>query len=288
MHLPNFIIIGSAKAATSSLFHYIAQHPEVSVSKVKETNFFAWDPKGMGFPAEWDKDQHHEFPATDLNSYASLFECPESCKAIGEASPVYLDSPLAALKIRETLPQVKLIVSVREPVSRIFSDYKMQVRFNLTTESLEAATQPGKQLYELGFAGRGLKRFYDLFPREQILAIRFEDINDDLLGTLHKVWEFIGVDPFYKPEFIERQNVAPKTNLRTQVVTSGWTSWGFKLLDPILKGPLRSASKQVAALLKRQPIVVPPAIRKRLQEAYREDSQLVAELTGLDLDHWFK
>jgi hypothetical protein len=132
--LPNFIVIGAAKAGTTALYWYLAEHPAVFMSPVKETNFFAYglDDAGQllyGIP------ELHQFPVTTLSEYEKLFANAGDAAAVGEASPIYLECPQAAGRIRTRIPDARLICGLRDPVERAYSDYLMYLR--LRGEQLE-------------------------------------------------------------------------------------------------------------------------------------------------------
>src|SRR3989344_7184694 len=106
MRLPNFLIIGATKAGTTSLHHYLGQHPDIFVAPTKETNFFAQESalcftgRTVSLPEE----------------YAAQFAAATTQKAIGESSPAYLAVPLAPERIARMLPHAKLIVILRNPI----------------------------------------------------------------------------------------------------------------------------------------------------------------------------
>ncbi len=117
MSLTNFLIIGAAKAGTTSLYHYLRQHPDVFMSPVKEPQYY-WD--------EGPKNMHA--CAYDRAAYERLFEGSESRRAAGEASPQYLHSPTAPARIAADLPRSRLIVSLRNPADRAYSCYLGRLR----------------------------------------------------------------------------------------------------------------------------------------------------------------
>jgi hypothetical protein len=115
--LPNFIVIGAAKAGTTALYWYLAEHPDVFMSPKKETNYFAYGRDRQGRLLYGDPE-FHQFPVQSLAEYEELFDGAEGARAVGEASPIYLEAPQTAGRIRELLPQSRLICSLRHPVDR--------------------------------------------------------------------------------------------------------------------------------------------------------------------------
>ena len=125
--LPNFVVIGAAKAGTTALYWYLAEHPGVFMSPVKETNYFAYGLDAGGQLVYGDPDVHR-FPVKSLGAYEQLFENVGSAAVVGEASPIYLECPQAAARIRELLPAARIICSLRQPMERAYSDYLMHLR----------------------------------------------------------------------------------------------------------------------------------------------------------------
>src|ERR687896_1743852 len=117
MALPNFIVIGAAKAGTTALYWYLAEHPAVFMSRVKETNYFAFGLDGEGRPLYGDPEVHR-FPVKSLSEYEQLFADVGGATAVGAASPIYLECPQAAGRIPELLPGSRIICSLRHPVDR--------------------------------------------------------------------------------------------------------------------------------------------------------------------------
>ena len=126
MTLPNFIIAGAPKAGTGSLRNYLQQHPEIFMTARKDPRFFS-------YTGQQDRLQ---FPVTTLAEYEALFSAVRDEKALGEATANYLWSKVAPGMIRETLPEVRLIFSLREPAQRAFSIYHMNLRTARQNEGL--------------------------------------------------------------------------------------------------------------------------------------------------------
>ena len=122
MTMPNFLIIGAMRAGTTSLYHYLKQHPQVYMSPVKEPRFFALEGEkpDPGRPTD-ERLMNHSI--TDIEAYRALFQAVSKETAIGEASPLYLYSPKAPERIRHYIPDAKLIAVLRDPVERAYSHF---------------------------------------------------------------------------------------------------------------------------------------------------------------------
>jgi len=122
---PNFFIVGAAKAGTSSLFRYLKEIPGIYMPEFKEPHFFAPN------PPKYDNYK----PMQDKTKYLDLFKESTSEKMIGEASASYLRNPESPKLIHSTIPDAKIIISLRDPVERAFSHYLYKIRFNNETLS---------------------------------------------------------------------------------------------------------------------------------------------------------
>ena len=95
MVMPNFLVIGAAKAGTTSVYEYLKQHPQIWMSPLKETNFFALEGETLNFRGPGDQDYINRFSITKIEDYLNLFQGVSNQVAIGEVSPLYLYSPKA-------------------------------------------------------------------------------------------------------------------------------------------------------------------------------------------------
>jgi len=121
--LPNFIMIGAAKAGTTALYWYLAEHPQVFMSPMKETNYFAYGLDEQGHLLYGDPELHR-FRVQSWSEYEALFTGAGDAAAIGEVSPIYLECPQAAARIRQRLPGARIVCGLREPVDRAYSDFR--------------------------------------------------------------------------------------------------------------------------------------------------------------------
>jgi len=143
MTLPTFMIIGAAKSGTTSLMRYLAQHPDVFVPTAKEPNYFMLsgqqdNPVGPA-PAHILRHMIYNWSYADLDRYTGLFDDAGAAKAVGEGSVRYLYSPLAPTRIRDMLPDTRLVVILRDPVARLYSHYNMNRQIQLEPLDLHDA-----------------------------------------------------------------------------------------------------------------------------------------------------
>src|SRR6185369_8360971 len=120
--LPNFFLIGAAKAGTTALYNCVNQHPEIFMSPVKEPHYFTFE----GEIPVFEGPGGDYFPRVAIHrpiDYISLFSGASNQKVIGEASTTYLSSPVAAFRIKKSAPEAKIVALLRQPADRAYSQY---------------------------------------------------------------------------------------------------------------------------------------------------------------------
>ena len=204
--LPDAMIIGAQKAGTTSLFDYLAQHPDVAPSRTKEVRYF---------DVAYDKGEQW---------YRQRFPRRRPGKVILEASPYYLFHPLAPKRAARLLPSARLIVLLREPVSRAFSHYQHQVDWGRETLSFEEAVSAeperlgdSEQRLAIGeiersfehqhfsYLSRGfyapqIERWAAHYPASSMLILKAEDMFKSPQKALDRVCEFLGLAEFRLPD----------------------------------------------------------------------------------------
>jgi hypothetical protein len=274
MTLPNFLVIGVAKGGTTSLHHYLRQHRDIHLYPDKGTNYF-WTEAG----------EEGRKTAKTLAEYERLFDGATTQRAIGEISNQYLNSETAAERIRRDLPHARLIVSLRNPVDRAWSDYLGRVRTLRESGTFEEAIRPGRPCLEWGFYYPRLKRYYDLFPRQQIHVMLYDDFTANPQRALRELFTFLGIDPDAPIDMTTKHNAAgvPRSMLVNRVLWPAIVGMqklvprrfhGSGVLAKLLWKTYRPAPKLSAEL------------RAQLRETYREDINATAELIGRDLSRW--
>lgn len=147
---PNFFIVGAPKAGTTWLYWNLRQHPDVFLPHVKEPHFFS---RVKPNPAKGYIFRE----TTSVNDYLALYQRAERFKALGDASPSYLVTEAAAVRIREQLPDARIIILLRDPIERTFSQYLMDVRDGVQDLSLFEAILSDHQIERKGW---GISRMY--------------------------------------------------------------------------------------------------------------------------------
>ena len=291
MTLPNFVIIGAAKGGTTSLYWYLAEHPEVFMSPVKETNFFAWNLDAGGKLLYGDPDVHR-FPVKSMEAYEALFAEAGKAKAVGEASPLYLEAPQAAARIRTVLPEARIVCTLRHPVDRAYSDYLMYIRRRgrpldpareLSPEAPWA--QPDSRWMQVSRYHAQLARYYEVFPRERIHVLLFDDIRSNAREAIQGVYHFLGVSPGFAPDTgtPHAAGGVPTSQFLERLLTRSALSTTLRRWVPV--GAAKWVRRLRAQTLKKAP-PLPAALRQELAGHFRTDITNTSKLIGRSLEHW--
>lgn len=288
--LPNFIVIGAAKAGTTSLHWYLTEHPEVFMSPVKDPSYFAFglDPAGQLL---WGEREFHNFPVRSLSEYERLFADAGDAVAIGEASTMYLECPQSAARIGELLPTTRIICSIRHPVDRAYSDYLMYLRRrgrrfdpvrDLTPTSDWARSD--SRWMRIGRYHEQLLRYFEAFPRDQIRVCLFDDLKRSPQGFMQDVYRFLDVDPAFVPDFATPH--APGGIPASVVLERIFMRSARSEVKPLV--PKRAANwfRRLRAKTMRQSPPLPAELRRELTDQFRDDIAKTSELIGRSLKHW--
>ncbi len=300
MTLPNFLIIGAPKAGTSSLYEYLKQHPQIYMSPEKEPHFFALENEKIDFRGPGDLYRHRN-AVTRLEDYLQLFDQVTDEIAIGEASTTYLGSLKAPERIKQFIPQVKLIVVLRNPVDAAYASYLHLVRDGdeKTTDFYKALQKEEERIAknwegiwhykQRGFYYAQLKRYFDLFNQEQIKVYLHEDYTQNPQEVLRDIFQFLNVDNLFNVD----------TSLRYNVSVMPQNIWLNSLL--IKPNFLKSITNTFLPKKFRQSIAnnlknwnlnqyqkpsLPLELRKNLVQEYRKDILKVQILIQKDLSLW--
>lgn len=193
--MPELVVIGAMKCATSALHAQLDAHPEISMSGLKELNFFFGEdaaPPGIAPDEWWRTGQWHR--GTDW--YAEQLSATAPVR--GESSPGYTDPahPEVAARMAQVVPDVRLVYLVREPFERARSQWRHHRRDGLEPRPLEEAVldESSQYLARSRFLER-LEPFLARFDAEQVLVVVQERLRDDPATTLRRVAAHVGVDP---------------------------------------------------------------------------------------------
>jgi hypothetical protein len=298
MRMPTFLVVGAAKAGTTSLWRYLQSHPQVYMSPIKEPMFFACEGEEPDFSGP-----RPPWAVTDLEAYRTLFSAVTDEIAVGEASPQYLYSEKAPERIYRYLPDVKLMAIVRDPAERAFSHFLGQRRagreplsdfvraLDAEEERVSEGWGPSFHYVRRGLYYKQLSRYFELFGRERIKVYLYEDLETDPLGMMRDVFRFLGVDDTFAPGLGVRYNPSGVPRSESLRLFLSGLSRAKPYVEPLLPEGLRRRVLRAGVSLKKRTLVKPqltPKIRGKVLEEYWDDVLRLQELIGRDLSSWLE
>lgn len=304
MTKPNFFIVGAPKSGTTSLTCYLSDHPQVFMPTVKEPNFFAGQ-----FLIDARRVTLHPYLASEQH-YLALFRDANEQKAIGEASANYLRFPEALEGIRDFNPSAKIIVMLRNPVDLVQALHAQLLYELRETERdfaqawrLQADRQQGRQLPDsrlfcddllygrMAKVGEQLERLLQIFPRNQVHIILFEEFVRDTRNTYLEVLDFLNIQRDKRSDF-PKHNERRTHKLRQVSYYYKRMPVPVKLFAARVRQTLGVESFGVNRFIKT--VNTRPAVRAQLnsdilrllEEYFREDINRLEHLLVCDLSHW--
>jgi hypothetical protein len=310
---PNFFVVGTVKGGTTALHRFLMQHPQVYMSPIKETNYFS---RLDIDPAHFSEDYRHDVNVdlkgflagpmdhpihiahvTEEADYLQLFRKVSNEKAIGEVSNSYLLYPNAPEEIHKQYPNAKIIMMLRHPAERAFSQYIMNLMQGkilekdflkeITTDDARAVKGWGAN-HQYLFVGKyyeQVRRYLDIFPKEQVGIFLYEDYNDDQEGTLKHIFRFLEIDekaPIVTGKY--NQGGMPRfEKINYWLNQSGIISWAKRALPISWRKPFK---RWMYAEIDNPDMQ--PEERAWLIDYYSGDITNLQRLTGLDLSHWLR
>lgn len=273
IRLPNFFLVGAPKAGTTSLYHYLDQHPEIYMSPIKEPNFFAAEIREENLAPELRRGAARDARSlrkfldgpmlekrfggmvATWEDYLRLFANAGSQTALGEASVCNLWSTTAAERIAARIPGAKILVMLRDPAERAYSQYFHGVGNGAIHWSFREHIERSLQyrsgqfcvhypLLEFGLYSEQLSRYLERFG-ENVWIGFYEDFSSDPLKVCQDIFRFLSVSHEFSPD-IEKRHLVRKAG----------------------------------------EVAMNSSDRDYLRSFYREDVRKLAILVGRNLDHW--
>ncbi|MCU1336449.1 MAG: hypothetical protein JWO19_2030 [Bryobacterales bacterium] len=311
--LPNFFIVGAPKAGTTSLYYYLDQHPQVYMSPIKEPNFFAAEIREENFDPRLrpevarDARDLRDFLAgpmlekrfggivAEWEDYLRLFANGDHGSAVGEASVGYLWSRTAPERIAARIPNAKILVMLRDPTERAFSQYRQglgngsigwtfreHIRRNLQDRSHQFCVH--YPFLEFGLYSEQLGRYLERFGQNVWIGFH-EDFKSRPLEVYQDICKFLGVAPDFSPDMDRRH---------MEVQVPGLNSIGWLKRRGFWQAAARLTPSSLRPLVRRAFMARPgttrmdPADRQYLIDFYREDIRKLAGILDRDLDGWLQ
>jgi hypothetical protein len=299
---PDFLVVGAPKAGTTALHAALAEHPQVFTSTPKEPKYWLCDdapPPAWRGPGDAHSQQEWIWRRQE---YEQLFASAQPHQVRGESTPFYLWSRGAHRRLADSLPDVRLIVVVRDPIDRAYSNWMHLwsdglepeadfVRaFERQDERVAAGWAPFWRYRDLGLYGEQLEHLYQYVDRDRVLVLRYRDLIDEPSATVDRACRFLDI----RTGLVD---TIPRDNSR-HFVEPGWRA---RLFGPVVRAGAalgafapprvwRSASAPLVALLAGPGTQHRPHLeadqRARLLPAFADDIALLSSLTAEDFGDW--
>jgi hypothetical protein len=268
---PNFIGLGGQKCASTWLYAVLKDHPDTYVSTPKEIDFFS------------------KFYENGFQWYEKSFAAAHGKRAIGEISPSYLPDCNAPARACEYNPSFRVVVSLRDPVDRAYSNHLHEIRlghYSGDDLSFEAGLANNPMYVEQSRYGKHLARWLKYFPREQLLVVLQEEITSNPRREAHRLCEFLGLDTRHiPPAAAARVNdgYLPKSRAREQLTRAVGDAARGLGLKPFVEFMRRTGL--IAAIHHRNHLnindIVPPMRDSTRADLYRLLGEECIDLAGM-------
>jgi hypothetical protein len=294
---PHFLIVGAPKSGTTSLYRYLQQHPLIFMPENKEPRFFCDYATDI---FEFGTKYFHPGIVGTKADYLDLFrDAPEGAIS-GEASTDYLSCPQAAKRVHAWNPSVKIIIMLRNPVDRAYSEYQHSIAAKFQTQtfwdSLCLENERCEQHYDPIFwhVRRGLyfeavKEYIELFGKDRVRVIFFEEFTDSTALVVESLFEFLGI-PTYPVDVSERHNAGTehKPDVFQKVFSAKFVRPIIQLIGMVI------GHKTQETIIKRLPHKKKNSVHDMLSNEqynwlhgkFREDILKLQGLLCMNLEHW--
>jgi hypothetical protein len=284
---PNFFIVGAPRCGTTSLWSWLKAHPEIFMSTKKELFFFDADLRANGVTA------------LSVGQYLRHFSAAGDQKKVGEATASYLRSQRAPTAIKAFNPGAQVIIMLRNPVDVMYSLYSSALYGLEPITDFEAALAADARREDrerLGYRDftdfpDQVQRYLDLFGRENVHMIIYDDLKADPAAVYQNTLRFLGVRLGFNPEFVVMSPNQRVRNTRLQ-----WTlvhppralrRIGAALLPSGLRSRIRRALLNCNVEARPRP-PMDPELRRRLQRELEPKVEQLSKLLGRDLSGWYR
>lgn len=295
---PDFLIVGAAKAGTTYLFNRLNEHPEVYIPKIKECRFFSQLPKNFkGLGAEFFTNEG----ITNPQEYFDLFKHKEKylCGDISNDYLYYYDRTIENIK-KYLSVNVKIVIILRNPVERAYSNYMHHVRDGWENLSFEKALEAEKDriknnwgwsyhYFKAGLYYEQVKAYLDNF--EKVKIILYDDLKNE--KTINELFKFLNLDTIKKDTSINKYNVSgkPRSKFIHNILTKNNRILRTiaRILRPITSNKIKSYFYDIQQKLIHKNLIKEPLredMRQQTNQLYLSDISNLEKLINRDLDKW--
>jgi hypothetical protein len=313
MREPNFFLVGAPKAGSTSLYYHLRQHPDIFMSPMKEPSYFCFEfrpenhapafrPRALDAvhrTQEYLRGPMNEVSSggivCDWHDYLRLFAAAGVERAIGEASVCYMVSHAAAAAIAARYPRAKILMVLRSPADRAFSQYLQILAEGHVTGSFQQYVRAclrhsgegfgiHEPFLEMGFYAAQVQRYLDHFPRNHIGIWIYEEHLAQPRELLRQIFRFLEVDENCQADTTTRYHQPRIPKMAASSRALHWarmTTFSRK----VLPGPVRRAVRDV---FYRSPgaVTMSAADRNLMHEFYAGDVHKLETILNRDLSGW--
>jgi Sulfotransferase family len=289
LSIPTFIIVGAARSGTTTAYEYLKIHPDVFMSPIKETNYFAGicpnfcgpGDEVLNVPVKNFREIDGSYRSAHVayvgswSEYKSLFALARGVLAKGEVSPSYLYYPGTARRIHNAVPNCKIVAVLRNPIERAFSNYRALVASGRETKDFESALKLETKrlnsgwehfwaLKGLGMYHKQLKEYFDTFPESQIFVTFYDTLNANPIEFWKELCNFVGIRYLAGSENMHYHSSPARSTSKNIMSIYNRTS-------ALMPRTLSSFVSKVGVAILTKPVVINPETRRMLYAYFAED-----------------
>ncbi len=287
----DFFIVGAPKAGTTSLYHYLNEHPKIIMSKEKEPDYFSHE------ALKNQNIYYYNMQIDTEEKYHSLFNVERDDSILGEASVSYLFYEDVPAKIKQYNKHAKIIIVLRNPIERAYSHYLMDFRLGLVQNTFEEIIYRGssvskdfelhyQQYIEVSQYFSQIERYLKIFGKENIHIIDYEDLQKDQEAVLKNIFLFLEVETDYQANIKKEYN----TFSMSKYSIINWF-YSFFLFRRIVKFILPKKILKIITTFffqKNKKPILSFDTRFYLQNLFKKDIQQLGVILNKDFSKWIK
>lgn len=296
---PNLFVVGAMKSFTTSVAEALSRHEDIFVASVKEPHFFNTDLfKNTDFVSRF---LTHGFSnirrVSTLEKYLTLYKpAPEAATYIVDASTSYLYSKEAALNISEFAPDAKIVILLRDPVIRAWSEYRMNQSIGIEFDAFRTALDkdlrgeragklnPYKRYYRASLYGDQVERYFDHFDSRSIFIAVVDDPRSDFPQIMRSMERFLEIP---EDSRLEALKIGVTRAARLKALNRVLYYSGLKgLITRFVPRGLKERGKEI--YYRDETAEMAPEDQVFLAALFEDSTRKLERLTGLDLSHWIR
>ncbi len=285
---PNLFIAGFPKCGTTSLYKYLKEHPQIYGPELKEPRFLVHKKLHL----ENSNRKFRQITVTNEAEYLAMYQDGINAKYRMDGTPDYSFYPEAAYKIKEISDDSRVIISIRNPVDRFISAYKMLWNKGSTQKSLreyiDGRHKKQQDSMPSGIYCENIAHMQSVIGKDKVLVIILDELRDDINGTLGKIYEFLGIENNIpqnagKAYYSNKNRLKP--GLARNILTGKFAKFMYLKLPVKLRNKLKKAVEIESLYMEDE---ISDDIRNELLDYYMEDIVKTEQLTGYNLSEWKK